>query len=41
MAKLRRNGAQFVPISPEKVKRTSALDGLQSLFTIVARRFGL
>ena len=24
---------QFVPISPEKVKRTSALDGLQSLLT--------
>lgn len=30
---------QFVPISPEKVKRTSALDGLQSLLTIVALRF--
>ena len=31
---------QFVPISPEKVKRTSALDGLYSLLTIIARRFG-
>jgi hypothetical protein len=30
---------QFVPISPEKVKRTSALDGLQSLLTILALRF--
>jgi 2-phospho-L-lactate transferase/gluconeogenesis factor (CofD/UPF0052 family) len=30
---------QFVPISPEKVKRTSALDGLQALLTIVGRRF--
>jgi 2-phospho-L-lactate transferase/gluconeogenesis factor (CofD/UPF0052 family) len=30
---------QFVPISPEKVKRTSALDGLQALLTIVALRF--
>jgi hypothetical protein len=30
---------QFVPISPEKVKRTSALDGLQALITIVGRRF--
>ena len=30
---------QFVPISPEKVKRTSALDGLQSLLTIFALRF--
>lgn len=30
---------QFVPISPEKVKRTSAVDGLQSLLTIVALRF--
>ena len=29
---------QFVPLSPEKVKRTSALDGLQSLFTILALR---
>jgi len=29
---------QFVPLSPEKVKRTSALDGLQSLLTIVALR---
>ena len=29
----------FVPISPEKVKRTSALDGLQSLMTILALRF--
>jgi 2-phospho-L-lactate transferase/gluconeogenesis factor (CofD/UPF0052 family) len=32
---------QFVPISPEKVKRTSALDGLQSLLTILALRFTL
>jgi 2-phospho-L-lactate transferase/gluconeogenesis factor (CofD/UPF0052 family) len=31
---------QFVPISPEKVKRTSALDGLQSLLNIIALRFG-
>ena len=30
---------QFVPISPEKVKRTSALDGLQSLLTIITLRF--
>jgi hypothetical protein len=30
---------QFVPISPEKVKRTSALDGLQSLLTIIGLRF--
>jgi 2-phospho-L-lactate transferase/gluconeogenesis factor (CofD/UPF0052 family) len=30
---------QFVPLSPEKVKRTSALDGLQSLLTILALRF--
>ena len=29
---------QFVPISPEKVKRTSALDGLQSLLTIIGLR---
>lgn len=29
---------QFVPISPDKVKRTSALDGLQSLLTILALR---
>ena len=29
---------QFVPISPDKVRRTSALDGLQSLFTILALR---
>jgi hypothetical protein len=30
---------QFVPISPEKVKRTGALDGLQALLTILALRF--
>lgn len=30
---------QFMPISPEKVKRTSAIDGLQSLATILALRF--
>jgi 2-phospho-L-lactate transferase/gluconeogenesis factor (CofD/UPF0052 family) len=30
---------QFFPISPEKVKRTSPFEGLQSLATIVARRF--
>jgi 2-phospho-L-lactate transferase/gluconeogenesis factor (CofD/UPF0052 family) len=30
---------QFVPISPDKVKRTSALDGLQALLSIVALRF--
>jgi 2-phospho-L-lactate transferase/gluconeogenesis factor (CofD/UPF0052 family) len=29
---------QFVPLSPEKVKRTSAFDGLQSLLTILALR---
>ena len=31
---------QFVPISPEKVKRTSALDGLQALLTIMVLRLG-
>jgi 2-phospho-L-lactate transferase/gluconeogenesis factor (CofD/UPF0052 family) len=30
---------QFFPISPEKVKRTSPFDGMQSLATIVAQRF--
>jgi 2-phospho-L-lactate transferase/gluconeogenesis factor (CofD/UPF0052 family) len=30
---------QFTPISPEKVKRTSAWDGLRALATIVALRF--
>lgn len=30
---------QFTPISPEKVKRTSALDGLKALLTILALRF--
>jgi 2-phospho-L-lactate transferase CofD len=30
---------QFFPISPDKVKRTSPFDGIQSLATIVARRF--
>jgi 2-phospho-L-lactate transferase/gluconeogenesis factor (CofD/UPF0052 family) len=30
---------QFFPLAPERVKRTSPLDGLQSLATIVARRF--
>jgi hypothetical protein len=30
---------QFFPISPEKVKRTSPFEGLQSLATIIARRF--
>jgi 2-phospho-L-lactate transferase/gluconeogenesis factor (CofD/UPF0052 family) len=29
---------QFVPLSPDRVKRTSALDGLQSLGTIVWQR---
>lgn len=29
---------QFVPISPDKVKRTSALEGVQSLLTILALR---
>jgi len=29
---------QFMPISPEKVKRTSPLDGLKALFTILALR---
>ena len=30
---------QFVPMSPGKVKRTSALDGLQALLSIIALRF--
>lgn len=30
---------RFLPISPEKVKRTSPLEGLQSLLTIFWRRF--
>jgi hypothetical protein len=30
---------QFFPISPERVKRTSPLEGLQALATIVWRRF--
>jgi hypothetical protein len=30
---------QFFPISPERVKRTSPLDGIQALATIVWRRF--
>jgi len=30
---------QFFPISPEKVKRTSPFEGVQSLATIVAQRF--
>jgi hypothetical protein len=30
---------QFLPISPERVKRTSPFDGLQALATIVWRRF--
>jgi hypothetical protein len=30
---------QFVPLSPEKVKRTSAFDGLQALLAIVRERF--
>lgn len=30
---------RFLPISPEKVKRTSPLEGLQSLLAIVWRRF--
>jgi len=30
---------QFVPLSPEKVKRTSAFEGLQALLTIVGQRF--
>src|SRR4051812_48885199 len=30
---------QFVPLSPEKVKRTSAFDGVRALLTIVALRF--
>jgi hypothetical protein len=30
---------QFFPISPDKVKRTSPFEGLQSLATIVAQRF--
>jgi hypothetical protein len=29
---------QFFPISPERVKRTSALEGLQSLGALVAQR---
>jgi len=30
---------QFLPISPEKVRRTTVAEGLQSLFTILRRRF--
>jgi hypothetical protein len=30
---------QFFPISPDKVKRTSPFEGLQSLATIIAQRF--
>src|SRR5207253_1434182 len=30
---------QFFPISPERVKRTSVLEGLQSLATLVSGRF--
>jgi hypothetical protein len=30
---------RFVPLSPERVKRTSALDGLRALATLVGRRF--
>ncbi len=29
---------RFLPISPERVKRTSPIEGLQSLFTILWRR---
>jgi len=32
---------QFLPLSPERVKRTSTADGLQALLTIVKRRFSL
>lgn len=31
---------QFVPISPDKVKRTSAWDGMRSVLTIFRARFG-
>jgi hypothetical protein len=30
---------RFLPLSPDKVKRTSTLDGLQALGTMIARRF--
>jgi hypothetical protein len=30
---------QFLPLSPEKVKRTTVLDGLRALFQIVRLRF--
>ncbi len=46
LSRLLRRGAeilelpvQFFPISPERVKRTSPFEGLQSLATIVAQRF--
>ena len=31
---------RFVPLSPERVKRTSAFDGLRALTTLIGRRFG-
>jgi hypothetical protein len=30
---------RFVPLSPERVKRTTALDGISALATLIARRF--
>jgi hypothetical protein len=29
---------RFVPLSPERVKRTTAIDGLRALATLIARR---
>jgi 2-phospho-L-lactate transferase/gluconeogenesis factor (CofD/UPF0052 family) len=31
---------RFVPLSPDRVKRTSALEGLRALTTLIVRRFG-
>lgn len=31
---------RFVPLSPERVKRTSAFEGLRALLTLIGRRFG-
>jgi hypothetical protein len=38
-AELLETPVQFFPISPERVKRTSPLEGIQALATIVWRRF--
>jgi hypothetical protein len=31
---------RFVPLSPERVKRTSAFEGVRALTTLIVRRFG-